>query len=204
MPGPNHYWWHRHYHSFPRHGRPSRLLWFALGAGAFAWFSHCKDTNKSYWNHHSHGDEWKSWSGSRWGPRERIEQARAQQHPLSELEQQAMPQERQWGERQWGWGRSHRSPPLTTATPPPAPQVEQIPIPATVHAPATPAQQTHEWHAERIRETGKVASDTVSTFNDSIRSMEANSSCHVVRWPICQSKLLTRLCPASKHSKRYS
>ena len=162
MPGgPSpHYFWHRHYHHmYRRGGFFRRFFWFGLGFGAYAWYSHCKDTNHAYWRHHPiHGDEWRGWSANRWSwpPRERIEQASQQQ-----VEPQAPVQ--QWG----GCRRSHeraqavanasfpQAMPATVAEPSAAPEPEPV-------VPIPPQQQSYDWHAERIREAGKAASESVS------------------------------------------
>ncbi|EJD07622.1 uncharacterized protein FOMMEDRAFT_164550 [Fomitiporia mediterranea MF3/22] len=159
--------WNMNYHYAFVHGPRRfrffpRLFWFALGAGAYAWWTrHREEGDRRITD--VHNGEWKNWSGNHFGCHRRREQL-------------PPPPTQNWNTPQ---PVSQGSQPVTTAPVAQAPAVVATTVSAQSPAPAyvstEPTAQSSEWHSERFREVGKQASDAMADMSEqALDSLMAN------------------------------
>ncbi|KAL5513233.1 hypothetical protein ACEPAH_3631 [Sanghuangporus vaninii] len=129
-----------------------RIFWFALGAGAFAFWS-SRERNNRFIAPGGHNEEWRHWSNHRYGchrRRDQLPQDQQQQFNPAAFPAQVTKQP----------NISPAVVPITAAAPP-------VTQPVQPQAPVnTPDGDSTEWPTERVREATKQASDTVAEMSE--------------------------------------
>ncbi|OCB86377.1 hypothetical protein A7U60_g6495 [Sanghuangporus baumii] len=130
-----------------------RLFWFALGAGAFAFWS-SRERNDRFIAAGGHNGEWRHWSNHRYGCHRRRDQL-PQDHQQQQFNAAPFPAQ--------ATQQPNISPavvPITAAAPPVTQPVQpQTPV-------NTPDGYSTEWSTARVREATEQASDTVAEMSE--------------------------------------
>ncbi|KAL5531720.1 hypothetical protein ACEPAG_4597 [Sanghuangporus baumii] len=131
-----------------------RLFWFALGAGAFAYWS-SRERNDRFIAAGGHNGEWRHWSNHHFRCHQRRDQLPQDQQRQQQYNAAAFPAQ---ATQQPNF--SPAAVPITATAPPVTP-------PAQPQAPInTPDGYPTEWPTERVREATKQASDTVAEMSE--------------------------------------